>query len=74
MKVDKRLTLAVILALFIQTGGALIWAGAAAERLETLENEQAFRRAYLIRTVQIETELEAMQAQLARIEAKIDAL
>ena len=33
MKIDARVTLALILALFLETAGGLIWAGKAAARL-----------------------------------------
>jgi len=41
MKIDPRITLALILALFLETAGGLIWAGRAAARLEEVERAVA---------------------------------
>ena len=34
--IERKLTAGFLLALAVQTGGALVWAGAAAERISTL--------------------------------------
>lgn len=72
MKVDRRLALGVIFAVLVQTAGALMWTGAAAQRLEVLERDVAEQRGAAERLVRVETELAAMRAQLDRIERKID--
>ncbi len=73
MRFDKRVTFAFVFALLVQTGGALIWAGAAAERLAMVETEVKTQRDTAERLVRVETELKAMRSQLDRIERKIDS-
>ena len=72
MKVDRRIALGVIFAVLVQTAGALMCTGAAAQRLEVLERDVAEQRGAAERLVRVETELAAMRAQLDRIERKID--
>lgn len=72
MRVDRRLTLALLFAIFLQTGGAMMWAGSAAERLDAVEREVEFRRVYLSRITRLETEIKGLGAQLDRIERKLD--
>lgn len=69
---ERKITLAVVLALMMQTGGALIWAGAAAQRIEVLEERVAMARPVAERLARVETELEVMRAQLDRIEDKVE--
>ena len=73
MTVDKRLALGVIFAVLMQTAGALMWTGAAAQRLEILERDVFEQKGALERLARVETELIAMRGQLTRIERKIDA-
>lgn len=56
-----------------QTVAALIWAGAAAERLEQLEVRLDGRAELTVRTARLEERTEHVQATLVRIERKIDA-
>lgn len=72
--IERRLTAAFLLALAVQTGGALLWAGAAAERIEVLEERVAMARPVYERLARVETELEAVRAQLDRIENKVERL
>lgn len=69
---DKRITLALLFAILVQTGGALLWAGAAAERLAMVEHEVQIQRGAAERLARVEAELQAMRSQLDRIERKID--
>ncbi|MEL7127942.1 MAG: hypothetical protein AAGK23_00205 [Pseudomonadota bacterium] len=73
MKIDTRITLALVLAVFAQTAGALVWAGSAGERLDMVEREVADARALSVRLARLEEKLEAVGAQLDRIERKLDA-
>jgi len=73
MKVDRRVTLALVFAVFVQTAGALVWAGAAGERLSMVEHEVDERRGVAERLARLEAELESVRLQLDRIERKIDA-
>ncbi|MEM9668817.1 MAG: hypothetical protein AAF950_07805 [Pseudomonadota bacterium] len=72
MKYDRRISLAVIFAVFVQTAGALVWAGSASERLAMVENEIDQSRDVVERLARLEAELEAVRHQLDRIERKID--
>jgi len=72
MKMDKRVAFGLLFAVFVQTAGALLWTGAAAQRLEMLEQDVAEQKGSAERLVRVETELIAMRSQLDRIERKID--
>ena len=73
MKIDPRITLALIFALFLETAGGLIWAGRAAARLDEVERavatqpEVAERLARLARAAV--TEDEAIAAVREALEA-----
>ena len=72
--IERKVTAAVLLALAIQTGGALVWAGAAAERISVLETTVSAARPVAERLARVEAELEAVRAQLDRIEDKVGRL
>lgn len=65
---------AFLLALGVQTVGALLWAGAASERLAQLERRADDVELLLERTSRLEEQSIAMRASLDRIERKIDRL
>lgn len=69
---DRRVPIALILAIVIQTAGALVWAGSAAERLSFLERGAAQTGAIGERTARLEEQTRHLQATLDRIEAKLD--
>lgn len=73
MKVDRKIALGLIFALFVQTAGALLWTGAAAQRLDMVERDVVKQKNISERLVRVETELIAMRKQLDRIERKIEA-
>jgi len=72
--IERKLGAAVALALLIQVASTLLWAGAAAERIDVLEQQMADTRPVLERLARMEARLDAVQAQLNRIEAKVGAL
>lgn len=72
--IERKIGAAFILALIIQTSGALMWAGAAAQRIEVLEEKAKAARPIAERLARVETELEAVRAQLDRIENKVERL
>ncbi|MEO0881485.1 MAG: hypothetical protein AAFY34_02020 [Pseudomonadota bacterium] len=72
MKYDRRITLAVIVAIFVQTASAFVWAGSAGERLSMVEQEIDHSRHVTERLARVEAELEAVRHQLDRIERKIE--
>lgn len=68
---NDKVTMGFLLALIVQTGSALLWAGAAAERLNTLEKELIVSRHVSERLARVEVEIDAVRHQLNRIEAVI---
>lgn len=73
MNFEKKITLAFVLAVLVQTGGALVWAGAAAERITVLERSAEAGRPVGERLARVEAELGAVRAQLDRMERKLEA-
>ena len=72
--IERKLSAAVLLALAVQTGGVLVWAGAAAQRIAALEVRVEAQVPTAERLARVEARLEAVQAQLARIEDKVEGL
>lgn len=70
--IERKLSAAVLLALAVQTGGVLVWAGAAAQRIAALEVRVEANLPITERLARVEAQLEAVQAQLDRIEQKVD--
>ena len=72
MLIEGKITLGLVLAIIVQTASALLWAGSAQERLSTLERNAHETRPVAERLARVEAELEAVRAQLDRIEHKIE--
>jgi HAMP domain-containing protein len=70
--IERKLTAGFLLAIAIQTGGALVWAGAAAQRISALEHRVELSRPIGERLARVEAELGAMKAQLDRIEMRLE--
>ncbi len=73
MKIDTRITVAIVLAIALETIGALLWAGAAAQRLDTVERQIVARADVSERLARVEAELGAVRLQLDRIERRLEA-
>lgn len=73
MKFDPRITLALILALFLETAGGLIWTGRAAARLDAVERSVATQPEVAERLARVEAQLDDVRRSQARIERKLDA-
>ena len=73
MEIEKKVTIGLIIAILVQTGGALVWAGSAAERIRTVEAELNDRKTVSERLVRVEAQLEAVSGQLNRIERRMEA-
>jgi hypothetical protein len=75
-RIERTLTLGVIVTLALQTGGALIWAGAAGERMEQMErrlDDQVAETAPVNeRLARLEAHAVNVRASLDRIERKLD--
>ncbi len=70
---ERKISLALVFAILVQSAGALVWAGAAGERLSVLERRAETDRPITERLARVEAELEAVRAQLDRIERKVEA-
>ena len=71
---EVRVTLAVGAAIAVQTALALIWTGAASERLAQLERRAEQNTEIVERTARLEEQARHIAASLTRIEEKIDRL
>lgn len=69
---DFRVTLAILLTLVLQAIAALLWVGAAAQRLDNLESEIKLQQPILERMARIEAQVAAVGSSLDRIENYID--
>jgi type VI protein secretion system component VasK len=72
MKFDNKLGLALIFTIVIQTAGVLMWAGAAAARLEEVERRIEDQRPVSERLARLEVRAEETHAALDRIERRLD--
>jgi hypothetical protein len=72
MKIDARITLALILALVLETAGGLLWAGRAAARLEEVERAVATQPEVAERLARLEEQVTDARRSLARIERRLD--
>jgi hypothetical protein len=64
--------IALIMAILIQTAGALTWAGAASERINQLERQVTGDSDLGERAARLEEQTDFMRAALERIERKLD--
>jgi hypothetical protein len=69
---ERKIPWAVIVAVAVQTAAALIWAGGAAARINTLESRLAEHRLVAERLARLEEQADATQAALDRIEARLE--
>ena len=72
IKIDQRVTLALIAALFLETAGGLIWAGRAAARLEEVERAVATQPEVAERLARLEEQVAEARRALTRIERRLD--
>jgi hypothetical protein len=72
MKIDPRITMALLLALFLETAGSLIWAGRAAARLDEVERAVATQPEVAERLARLEEQLSETRRALRRIEDRLD--
>jgi hypothetical protein len=73
-ELERKIPLALIFGFVLQTGGALFWAGAAAERIAQVERATRDNATVIERVVRLEAQVNAMHETLSRIETKIDRL
>ena len=72
LTLERKITLAVLVALIVQVIAGLIWTGGAIERLTSLEEASEISRASEVRLARLETRLESMSKQLDRIETRLE--
>lgn len=72
MRLDPRVTYALILALFLETAGGLIWTGRAAARLDVVERAVATQPEVAERLARLEEQLAEARRSLARIERRLE--
>ena len=71
---DRRVPLALIIALLIQGASGLIWAGRAAQRISHIEERAVLIHAVSERIARLEAQSAYMTSAITRIERKIDAV
>ncbi len=71
---DKRVPIALIAAMSLQTAGALLWAGAAMQRIDYLEREVTAGAMIGERTARVEEQMRYLRQSVDRIETKLDRL
>lgn len=68
----RRVPVGLVVALVVQTIGGLIWAGGAAARIGTLEQQVASQGQVAERLARLEEQGKAMRASLERIERRLE--
>lgn len=72
IRVDRTITLGLVLAVLVQTAGALLWAGAAEARLSGLETQAAADLPVAERLARLEEQMSAARQSLSRIERRLE--
>jgi hypothetical protein len=73
-EIERKIPLALVFGFILQTGGALFWAGAAAERIARVEQMSSENARVIERVVRLEERVASMHASLNRIETKLDRM
>jgi alkylation response protein AidB-like acyl-CoA dehydrogenase len=68
----RKVPVAVIAALAVQTAGALVWAGGAAARISVLEGRMGEHRQVAERLARLEEQSKATRAVVERIELRLE--
>lgn len=72
--IDRKITLALILALIVESAGVFAWAGSTGERLRDVELRVVAHSEMAERLARVEVKLELAAAQMTRIERKLETL
>lgn len=70
-RLDRTISLSLLVTLLLQTCGALLWAGAADARLQALENDVARQPAVTERLARLEEQMLMARQSLNRIEHRL---
>jgi hypothetical protein len=73
LQMDRTITFGLVLAVLVQTAGALLWAGAAEARLSQLETQAAADLPVAERLARLEEQMTGARQSLTRIERRLDA-
>jgi hypothetical protein len=71
-RMDLRITTAILVTLTLEAVAGLIWIGAAAQRLDALEQQIVRTSPISERMARLETEMVAVRTALLRIETRLD--
>lgn len=71
-RLDRSVSLALVLALGVETAAGLLWAGRAAARIDDVERRVASSALVGERLARLEAMGASQGAQLGRVEAKLD--
>lgn len=71
---DKRVPIALIITLVLQTGGIVWWASGLSSRVTTLEERVFSTSDNPGRIIKVETQVEALLRSMARVEDKLDKI
>lgn len=72
MEMMRKVPVAVIVALAVQTAGALVWAGGAAARISVLEDRVGEHRQVVERLARLEEQSKATRAAVERMEMRLE--
>ena len=73
LRMDRTITFSLVLAVLVQTAGALLWAGAAEARLSQLEIQAAADLPVAERLARLEEQMIGARQSLTRIERQLEA-
>jgi hypothetical protein len=71
-RLERQITLTIVVSMALQAGAALIWFGSAGERIAQLERRADTQGPVLERLARLEEAAAQSQASLRRIEARLD--
>lgn len=72
--IDRKITLALKLALIVESAGVFAWAGGTGERLKEVELRVVSQSAMAKRLARVEVKLELAAAQMTRVGQKLEGL
>ena len=72
LQIDRTITFSLVVAVLVQTAGALLWAGAAEARLSQLETQAAADLPVAERLARLEEQMVGARQSLTRIERRLD--
>ena len=71
-RLDRQISVAVLVAVALQAAAALMWAGRASARIDDLRQRLDAQAPVAERLARLEAQADATRASLARIESKLD--